>query len=741
MLFRALAILFALFFTHALIYSADSDIAYNTLGYKPIMSKKASVNVACADFQVKRASDDTNAFAGTALGPLSASDSGRNVYVLDFSSLSEEGTFYINVDGVGRTQNFIISETAYNNAFSNAFTAMYMWRSGTDINRTYGSTTYSWAAGHTAGTDLTYVSAYKFSSDGTGGWYDAGDYGRYVGNAGITIWPMLMAWNDFGDTINAISYNLPETAPGYPEYLKEIKYETDWLFKMMYEDNSGKISDKLTSKNHAAFTRPSSDTSVMYFLPWSTYATANFAGIMAMAARYFYPYDEAYARQCLDAAKLAFGALQANPSAVSCEAASLGFSTGVYDGNDTANRMWAGAELYATTGESVYRTYFEARAGGGAFSNVYDWNETSPMALFTYYFTTQTAKNSTLVNNIRNNTVSIANGIVNQVNSHGYGRSMTSHWWGSNGVVLRMTTILHAAFKMTGDYKYRYAASDIITHMLGRNHFGRSFVTGTGLNPPLYPHDRRIASDGIAAPIPGYIVGGSNGGNWGDSVLSAMPSGLPAASYWADNQSSYASNETAINWQAALIYSLASLLNDGPAPTATPSSTNTPFVTATPTRTITQTRTPTSTRTATRTATPSSTITQTHTVTPFVTATPTMTVTPSPTITQTATASPTAIAKTVKLGVNYPVPNPGKGDSINIMYEIRSGYAKTVTITFYTFGDRKIGQVKDRDKAAGVYQLNFKPSNKLANGLYYYNIEVINGSRKDSHMGAAIVIK
>ncbi len=732
---------FIILFAVAAAYAADSDIVYNTLGYKPIMNKKATVNTACSTFQVKRAADDSDAFSGNASGPVYVSDSGRNVYVIDFSALDETGTFYINVDGVGRTQNFIISENAYNTAFSNAFTAMYMWRSGCDISRTYGSTTYSWAAGHTAGTNLSYVSAYKFNNDGTGGWYDAGDYGRYVGNAGITIWPMLMAWEDFGTTINAINYALPETAPGYPEYLKEVKYETDWLFKMMYEDGSGKVSDKLTSKNHAGFTLPAYDYSTMYFLPWSTYATANFAGIMAMAARYFYPYDAAYAEQCLDAAKLAFGALQANPSAVSCDAASLGFTTGVYDGNDTANRMWAGAELYATTGDSVYRTYYESRAGGGSINTAYDWNDTSTMAHLTYYFSTQTAKNTVLVNNIRNNTISAANGIVNQVNSHGYGRSMTSHWWGSNGVVLRMTTILYAAFKMTGDYKYRYAASDIVTHIFGRNHFGRSYVTGTGLNPPLYPHDRRIASDGISAPIPGYIVGGSNGGNWGDPVLSAMPSGLPPASYWADNQSSYASNETAINWQAALIYSLASLLKDGPAPTATPTRTNTPFVTATPTRTVTQTITPTYTRTSTPTASPSATITQTHTVTPFVTSTPTSTVTPTSTITQTATALPTAISRTVKIGVNYPAPNPGKGDTINIVYEIKSGYAKTVVITFYTLGDRKIGQVKDKDKPAGMHMLSFKPKSNLANGMYYYLIEAYNGNNKDSHLGAAIVIK
>lgn len=753
---RAVLLILLLIFSAGILTAADSDIAYCTAGYKPIMQKKASVNIACSAFQVVRVSDSTVVFSGAALGPLYTPDSVRNVYVLDFTPVVTPGTYYINVDGVGRTQNFEISDTVFQDVFKKVFLGMYMWRSGTAVSHTYGSTTYSWNAGHMANANLyysndPYSNSYK---DGTGGWYDAGDYGRYVGNVGITVWPMLMAWEDFGDSINALTYGLPETAYGYPEYLQEIKWETDWLFKMMFADGSGKIHDKLTSKNHTSMSvLPANDTSLMYFLPWSTYAAANFAGTMAMAARYFAPYDSYYAEECLNAAKLAFQVLIDNPTTVTFDAYGLGFYTGIYNGDDAGNRIWAAAELFASTGDTVYRDYFEARASGGNVQSIYDWNNLVNMAMLTYYFCDRTGKNSAIVDKIRTNTINTANGIVNAINSHGYGRSMTNHWWGSNGVVARMSVILYSAFKMTGDYKYRYAGFELLNHLFGRNHFGRSQVTGIGLNPPLYPHDRRCNSDGIAAPIPGYLVGGSHGSNnTDDPIIGAMAAGLPSAAYWADNVGSYSSNEIAINWQAGLIYGVAAFLNDGPAPTATPTTTNTPFVTATPTRTVTATRTPTATRTATRTTSPTASITPTSTDTPFVTSTPTYTITQTSTITMTytITMTPTPTSEIpsvyITMGEHFPYPNPSKGDGVKIRYQIIKGLAKTVNIHFYTLADRKIDTIKENNKGIGWHEVMWKPKKKLASGMYYYVIEADNGkfgglNKKDIKQGAVVVIK
>ena len=140
--------------------------------------------------------------------------------------------------------------------------------------------------------------------DGTGGWHDAGDYGKYVVNAGVTVGILFMAWDYFRPQLEQISLGLPETAPGYPDYLKEMKWETEWLLKMQYPDGSGRVSHKLTRVQFAPFIMADQDTAKRYFTEWSSAATADFVAMMARAARVFQPYDAAYATRCLEAARV-----------------------------------------------------------------------------------------------------------------------------------------------------------------------------------------------------------------------------------------------------------------------------------------------------------------------------------------------------------------------------------------------------------------------------------------------------
>jgi endoglucanase len=96
------------------------------------------------------------------------------------------------------------------------------------------------------------------------------------------------------------------------------------------------------------------------------------------------------------------------------------------------------------------------------------------------------------------------------------------------------------AYKLKPKPSYRHASLDALSHLFGRNYYGRSFVTGVGHLPPMHPHDRRSGADGIDEPWPGYLVGGGQ-----------------TATNWKDRQEDYRTNEIAVNWQAALVYALA----------------------------------------------------------------------------------------------------------------------------------------------------------------------------------------
>jgi endoglucanase len=102
---------------------------------------------------------------------------------------------------------------------------------------------------------------------------------------------------------------------------------------------------------------------------------------------------------------------------------------------------------------------------------------------------------------------------------------------------------LWVAYQLSGSTKYLDAIAMQLDHLLGRNIYDRTQVTGVGYNPPLLPHHRPSASDSINAPWPGLLVGGSSSGATG----------------WKDDTNDYRSNEVAINWVAAFVYATAAL--------------------------------------------------------------------------------------------------------------------------------------------------------------------------------------
>ena len=79
-----------------------------------------------------------------------------------------------------------------------------------------------------------------------------------------------------------------------------------------------------------------------------------------------------------------------------------------------------------------------------------------------------------------------------------------------------------------------------------------------GDRPFHNPERRPSGADANGQPWPGLLSGGPNRFG-GDPVIDAMPANPPARRY-RDDQGSYASNENAINWNAPLVFLLASLL-------------------------------------------------------------------------------------------------------------------------------------------------------------------------------------
>jgi endoglucanase len=158
---------------------------------------------------------------------------------------------------------------------------------------------------------------------------------------------------------------------------------------------------------------------------------------------------------------------------------------------------------------------------------------------------------------IREATVAAGHKIVERTHQNSYRISLTSkdYVWGSNGAVATYGVQLLVTNILSPDREFLDTALDNLHYLLGRNTFSLSWVTQVGANPYRYPHHRPSGADKNPEPWPGLLSGGPNA-NRQDNVLRASPD-LPPAKIYADSQDSYASNEIAINWQAALVFVLA----------------------------------------------------------------------------------------------------------------------------------------------------------------------------------------
>ena len=86
---------------------------------------------------------------------------------------------------------FAIGADVYRRLKYDALAFFYLQRSGIPIKMPYaGSPAFERAAGHLGDKSVACApeSHCNYSLDASGGWYDAGDHGKYVVNGGFSVW-------------------------------------------------------------------------------------------------------------------------------------------------------------------------------------------------------------------------------------------------------------------------------------------------------------------------------------------------------------------------------------------------------------------------------------------------------------------------------------------------------------------------------------------------------------------------
>jgi endoglucanase len=539
-----------------------ADIKLNQLGFLPGATKVAVVpDGGARAFTVVKAGSDAVVQSGTLSAAAAAPDSGETVRLADFSVLTAPGRYQLRVAGLPDSVPFEIGATAYQTVNAAAIKAYYFNRASIALDAKQAGV-YARAAGHPDTQVLIHESAVSPSRPaGTvisspKGWYDAGDYNKYIVNSGISTYTLLAAYEDFPALFRAQNLNIPESGNGVPDILNEARWNLDWMLTMQ-DPADGGVYHKLTNKSFDGMVMPAQATQPRYVVQKSTAAALDFAAVMATASRVYAPHDKALAARMLMAAQAAWRWAQAHPREYYRQPKDV--STGDYGDNDVSDEFaWAAAELFITTGDA---TYYRAINAPALQATVPTWSDVRTLAWLSLARHRKELNAAADQSLIAARVDGLAQRLAANWKQSPYGITLQTrdYVWGSNAVVLNQAMVLLHAYRLNGQRAYLDAAQSGLDYVLGRNAVDISFVTGYGARSAMHPHHRPSEADGIAAPVPGFLVGGPQPGQQDKQGCTApYPSALPATSY-LDNVCSYASNEIAINWNAPLVYVSAAL--------------------------------------------------------------------------------------------------------------------------------------------------------------------------------------
>jgi endoglucanase len=540
-----------------------AGIKVNQVGFLPSSQKLAVVPAgSAAGFAVVDAATGKQVFEG-GLGAAAVWDlSGENVRLANFSTLSVPGKYRIRVVGQPDSAPFSIGPDAYRELDAAAIRSYYLARAGTALPARYAGV-YARAAGHPDTEVIVHPSAASPGRpSGTvisspKGWYDAGDYNKYVVNSGITTYTLLAAYEHFPDWFDKLRVGLPESGNGLPDVLNEALWNLEWMASMQ-DPGDGGVYHKLTNKIFDPMVMPDQARMPRYVVQKTTAAALDFAATMAAASRVLARFDNqepGRSARYLAASQAAWRWAQAHPAVTYQQPADI--ATGAYGDKLLDDEFaWAASELLISTGKDEYRA--RALQAGQPKSAAPGWNDVAAlgwMSLAQHPKAGQAAA-------ARERLVALADTLAARWSASPYRVTMdrADLVWGSNAVILNQAMMLVQAYRIKPQPAYLNAAQSALDYVLGRNALAMSFVTGFGAVSPMHPHHRPSEADGIGSPVPGWLVGGPNPGQQDRKDCGAVSyrSAVPALSY-LDNICSYASNEVAINWNAPLVYVAAAL--------------------------------------------------------------------------------------------------------------------------------------------------------------------------------------
>lgn len=488
--------------------------------------------------------------------------SGDRILKADFSDIKVPGTYFLEVEGVGKSQKFTIGDNIYKPLLEDITKYYYLQRGNEIIEEKYVGKLFARGEGLPQDRSVPLNSQRESSKryDVSGGWYDAGDYGKYT-NAGATavtelLWAYEMFPNQFRDKKDFI----PESGNGVSDLLDEIRWELDFLLKMQDKDTGG-VYSHVWAQNYdgtpdiaLTMDRYIQDKNGTMTNVKPTTHTADVVAALAHGYTVFKNIDKEYAEKLLKAAKFGYQYLEKNSNLIISMP-----NEPYYDGNDTDNRLWAAAELYRATGEKKYDEYFlnnyrNFEESFEAEKNGHGWGNMEKVAFYAYLSSKNPA--SEVKEWFKEKFTSWSDDVFEKTVNNPWKTVLgeNDYVWGSNSVIGTTLMDLYVGNKVLGKDNDRTIAMmrTNMNYFLGVNPLAFSYVSGYGENCLSHTYSNIYNYDGILEIPKGYFAGGPN------QFQGAELSKFNARDY-VDSGYEWTTNEHTIYWNSVLIFSTAAL--------------------------------------------------------------------------------------------------------------------------------------------------------------------------------------
>lgn len=535
-------------------------ILINQVGYLPDARKVALIRSGAEEFEVIDAVTGKIVFSAPAGEPRYWEMSGDTVRTADFSALTATGTYRLCLAGTESCSgDFRIAADVYTEIAKASVKSFYLNRSGFEITEEFGS---KWArpAGHPDTVVMVHSSAASRSRpEGTiisspGGWYDAGDYNKYIVNSSITNYTLLLFYQLYPEYCRSLNLDIPESGNEIADVVDELLYNLRWYLTMQ-DPADGGVYHKLTNKEFFGFDMPHEATAPRYVVQKSTAAALDFAAVTAMAYRVFAndPSEElkALSAVCLEASGKAMKWAEAHPDILYVQPKDV--STGAYgDDNLSDELLWAKVETALSSGTAPGADFL-----AGVQAGTPTWNQSATLGLISLALSTDESFEMLREEAIEM-LLSYADELLLKSASSPYQISLDWFAWGSTSDVANQAMLKLIAMKLSGSDRFLPSIQADVNWLLGTNPTGYCFVTGFGTLSPMNIHHRPSGADGVPEPYPGFLVGGPNTVVLTDCPPTVNRSTFPAKSY-TDSECSYSTNEIAINWNAPLVFVLGAM--------------------------------------------------------------------------------------------------------------------------------------------------------------------------------------